>query len=131
MPVIFACLSGSLFIAGQFFDVAPGAGLIQKIMNLKGLAPEVFADSHKKEPNFMATLKPGSLVCVPPGYILTTWAKADTEVLRWNWFSSGEDAEQSSQMTLRMLVAMTTAYPALLQQSGYPELKTFLDDDTD
>ena len=74
-----------MLVAGRHFDHAEGAGLVQKIVNLKGFSPEAFAEAHNTSPHFVATMKPGTVLCIPVGYITTKWARGDAEVLKWNW----------------------------------------------
>ena len=111
------------------FDIVAGAGLGQKIMNIKGSSAEDFGEQAARLGNFSAILKPGTMLAVPAGFIVTTWAKADSLALRWTFFQNELINPTCSDMSLRMLAAMFAAYPSLIKQAGYAELKEYLDED--
>ena len=119
-------LEGSVLVAGFSFDSVEGAGLAQKLMNLKAKSPEELSELAGKSGNFAATMKPGSLLLVPSGVILVTWARVRTFAVKWNAFL-GENNGMKVR-NFRMLAAMLVTYPTLSAVPGYMSLKQYLDD---
>lgn len=127
MPFSIVVLSGSLLMCAFAFDTIDGATLGQKLVALKSASSEHLHDLISKYPkNFAAALSAGDLLVCPPGYLMMTWAAADTHALRWNlWLDSGLHCENQGLVS-RMVVAMLHSYPTLQKDATYEHLKNWM-----
>lgn len=115
-------LTGQMFVLGIPLDLAKHS-LSDFLPRLRQLPGPVFLKLCESSGGFMALIGANSLLLVPAGHVLATWASKSCCGFRWG--VSNLDLAPEDKTVLQVVTALLAMYPSLAQ-SKYAALKSYL-----
>ena len=103
-------LIGRLVVVGVKYD-SVGPPLAEQLTHLSKMDGPALAKKVSESGNWFSVLSPGSLLCVPSGFLLATWAAQNSTGLRWSL--TVEDREDDLRVVKQVCSALMASYPAL------------------
>lgn len=103
-------LTGRLVVVGVKYDSA-GPPLAEQLTNLSKMSGPDLAKKVSEEGNWFSVVAAGSLLCVPSGFLLGTWAAVNSTGLRWSLTVEGR--KDDLLMAKQVCSALMASYPAL------------------